>query len=242
MVEPTIAEVVRAHARRHAGREALVFEGRRWTWGKLRVRASRVANALRGRRLEPSDRVAVLSRNVSELWELFLGCALSGTVLCPINFRLVPEHDTVRGLVGYTGARLVFVGAEYEEFAREALASLPLGAADVIALDRDFEAFLLGASDRPPEVTVAAEDPVAMLHTSGTTGDPKGAVISHGAWIWNGLTELTHPRRAARERSGTPGHAPGSHRGTHLAGPRPPSSAVPRWCSAGTGIPTSSSS
>jgi len=104
VVEPTIAHVLRAHARRHAGREALVFEGRRWTWRELRVRASRVANALRDRRLEPGDRVAVLSRNVSELWELFLGCALSGNVLCPINFRLVPEHDTVRGLVGYTGA------------------------------------------------------------------------------------------------------------------------------------------
>jgi crotonobetaine/carnitine-CoA ligase len=61
--------------------------------GELRVRASRVANARRGRRLEPGDRVAVLSRNVSELWELFLGCALSGTVPCPINFRLVGLHE-----------------------------------------------------------------------------------------------------------------------------------------------------
>jgi acyl-CoA synthetase (AMP-forming)/AMP-acid ligase II len=56
-----------------------------------------VANALRGRRLEPGDRVAVLSRNVSELWELFLGCALSGTVLCLINVRLMPEHKTTVG-------------------------------------------------------------------------------------------------------------------------------------------------
>jgi long-chain acyl-CoA synthetase len=177
----TLGDVARKGARIHAGREAVVFEGTRLTYRELDLRVNRLANALQRLGVTRGERVAVLAENTHKVLEVYLGAAKAGLVTVPLNVRLAPEE--LRQILDDSEAALVLAGDGYEETA----ARLRAGAKTVRTwggLDREvagleYEALLREAPDTDPAVPVDEEDLAILMYTGGTTGMPKGVMLSH---------------------------------------------------------------
>ena len=101
----TFAEIIREHAADRPQASALTFEDVTLTFAELHANSSRVANALRSEGVKPGDRVAVLTKNRAEFFELILACSKIGAILVGLNWRLaaaeiaaiVEELDAVGG-------------------------------------------------------------------------------------------------------------------------------------------------
>jgi fatty-acyl-CoA synthase len=173
---------------------AIIFESARRTFGELRERSRRVANALIDRGIEPMDRVAVLSRNCLEFIEIEVGIAGARAIMVPLNWRL--QKDELRNLLQRSEARAIVVEDEYAPVIaalREA-GDLPELSFAVVLGEGEGELTYeelcaSGSSERPPREG-RLEDPHEIIYTSGTTGQPKGAVWSNGTVIWNSIQQV----------------------------------------------------
>ncbi len=184
-------------------REAIVFSAyedvgiaARWTYAELAQRARRVAKALIASGIEPGERFGIWATNVPEWLELQFGAAYTGAVIVPLN----PLYRTseVEFVLGKSGASACFVipenrGASLWEMTREASAGLdhvrllvPLGEADGAPSWEEWLASGDGVSEDEVErraCAVRAEDTSQIQFTSGTTGFPKGAELTHGGTV-----------------------------------------------------------
>ncbi len=157
-------------------------DGRLLSYGELNQRVNRAAAVLSALGTRRGDRVAILSENRPEYLELLLACAKIGAILACQNWRLAaPELAHCVKLVDPVA---VFVSERHE--ALLAKAGTQAGVA-VVRIGADYEARLAAASAAEPELAAQAEDGLMILYTSGTTGLPKGAVISHRAEIARSL-------------------------------------------------------
>jgi len=178
-------------ARRSPQRVAFRFEGTDRTFAELDDRVTRLANALAGRGAAKGDRIAVLMTNRIEVAESYLACARLGAVCVPVNFRLVA--DEVSYIIADSGSRALVVDAGLAELAAQVrrggspAVCLVTGGAAAAAGDgaEDYEQVLSAASPEPPLVDVDEHDPAFIMYTSGTTGRPKGAVLSHFNLVMN---------------------------------------------------------
>ncbi|MHC1561248.1 class I adenylate-forming enzyme family protein [Actinomycetospora sp. C-140] len=175
-----VGDIVRHHARSRPGAVALVVEGREYTYRGVQDLVERTAGALAARGIGHGDRVAVLAKNSLEYVQLYFATASLGAILVPLNFwHRGPEHAYT---IGDAEPALWFVEAGYDEVAQEARAahpSLPVLRIPGPEGDRaDWDAFLAAAVE-PASVPVADDDIHMILYTSGTTGRPKGAMLSH---------------------------------------------------------------
>jgi long-chain acyl-CoA synthetase len=180
-VVTTLADLARTQARVRADHPALTFEGRELTYGELDRRANRVANALTAAGIGRGDRVALLDRNVPELFELIFGAAKIGAVTVPVNWRLAPPE--IRQIVNDAHARMLVVGAEFDAAVREIAADLPtvgqLLDTEPGGARQSFGEWRDAHSDDDPAVPVGPDDVVTQFYTSGTTGLPKGAMLTN---------------------------------------------------------------
>ncbi|HEY6221014.1 MAG TPA: long-chain-fatty-acid--CoA ligase [Candidatus Eisenbacteria bacterium] len=177
----TLADIARKGARIHADREAIVFEGTRLTYRELDRRVNRVANALLRLGLAKGERLAVLADNTHKYLEVYLAAAKAGLVTVPINARLAPEE--MRHILDDSEAALVLAGDGYEELASKLRATAKT-VRTWVGLDREFagleyEALLRQAPDVDPAAPVGENDLTILMYTGGTTGTPKGAMLSH---------------------------------------------------------------
>ncbi len=141
------------------------------TFGAFDRRSSQVANALVRAGVRPGDRVAVLTKNRPEFFELLFGAARAGAVLVALNWRLAPPE--IAAIVADAEPSLVLTGTDQRPLLPASLAD---GAVD---LDTGYEAWIDGLPGTPPDVAVAPDDVVLQLYSSGTTGVPKGARLTH---------------------------------------------------------------
>jgi acyl-CoA synthetase (AMP-forming)/AMP-acid ligase II len=142
------------------------------TYGELDNRVSRLADGLIRKGLEFGDRVAILMANRPEVLESLYACFRAGLVAVPINSRLHP--DEVRYIVTQAGARAIVAGPAHGDSARDS------GANFVINTGRDYEGLISDGDPRVVDRNVATDSPAWLFYTSGTTGHPKGATLSHG--------------------------------------------------------------
>jgi long-chain acyl-CoA synthetase len=172
----SVAELLERSARAFPDKPALITSGGTVTFAELRGRAASVAGAVRAAGTEPGDRVAIALPNVPAFAYCYFGILAAGGVVVPLTPTLT-EREIGRVLED-SGARLVLGAAPSADAARAAAAGAGARYADA--------AELAAAGSPAAETSAAAPDDLAVLaYTSGTTGEPKGAMLSHGNLLAN---------------------------------------------------------
>ncbi|MCG8590841.1 MAG: fatty acid--CoA ligase [Proteobacteria bacterium] len=186
----TVAEILRWRARLAPEREALWHAGRSITYAELDRRASQVANALLAAGVQPGDRVCVLDKGHDEFIEVMFGIAKAGGVYTPVNWRLAPPE--IAYVVNDAEAKVLFVGEAFHP----AVAAIESELAKVRVIVRwgegsntwsTYADFVGEASASDPRCDTAEDETAWQLYTSGTTGHPKGAELTHA-----NLVEVTN--------------------------------------------------
>ena len=177
-----LADVVRAQGKSRGNALAFEFEGRQTTFAEFNVRTNRVANALIALGLKKGDRIAYLGKNSDIYFELLMGAMKAGVVMAPVNWRLAgPE---VAFIVSDCKAPVLFVGPEFITQVKNIKVDLP-DVKHIITTEggapewQDFAAWAAAQSGDDPKVKIDRNDVAIQLYTSGTTGKPKGAMLSH---------------------------------------------------------------
>ena len=173
--ELNIANGIREFAVATPGATAVIDGDRSLTYAALDERSSRLAQGLLGLGLRTGDRVAVLLGNRLEYCEIACGLAKAGFVSVPVNPRLTAVEAAY--ILEHSGSRALIVDEALREVAEPGVAST--GVEHVVAVGAGYEAFLEAARPADPAVEVPETDAFTICYTAGTTGKPKGVVISH---------------------------------------------------------------
>jgi fatty-acyl-CoA synthase len=192
-----VGYVAYKRAQQMPGKTAVIFEDEHYTFGQLNEGTNRCAHMMLGKGIQRGDRVAVVLMNCMEFLEAYFAAAKLGAILVPLNWRMVgPELEYQ---LNDSGARMLI-------FHHDFLGSVDL-IRNKLKVDHDKFVFLKSRSkpdpdteppqcpewaedyheitkgrsvDEPaPAYSVGIDDPLAIVYTSGVTGDPKGAVVSH---------------------------------------------------------------
>jgi len=169
-----LTHMIERAATLHTGRIAVEQGDVRLTYGELCARAARLAGALRARGIRPGERVAILSRNNFRYLEINFACVHAGIVLIPLNHRLAARETD--GILRRTDARLIFQALPYDPQGCEAIAfedDDPPGA------DNAYEKLIAAGEAGPMVLPASLDDTAQIFFTSGTTGEPKGACLTH---------------------------------------------------------------
>jgi len=177
----TLPDAIRHFATARPDAAACVFEGRQASYAGFARNVARVANALRAAGVRPGERIAYLGRNSDHYFELLCGAASMGAVMVPVGWRLAPSE--IAYIVGHCDAALLFAGPESVDVARRLLPGLPsvrgliaMEGADGLPAYADWRD---AQPDQPCGHRPAPHDVVLQLYTSGATGRPRGAMLTH---------------------------------------------------------------
>ncbi len=193
----TVGDILAVRAHLTPRRIALVeYPGRRqYTFGDLQTRSNRAAHALHDRHgVSRGDRVALLANNSVVYLDMFFGLAKLGAIFTPLNWRLSARE--LAGIMGDCRPSAIVAGPHYAATAAEL--GRALGDCRVIAVEGAaipgaacYEDELNGAPETDPvKLPLHEEDPVALLYTSGTTGQPKGVLVPHRMVLWNAINTV----------------------------------------------------
>jgi fatty-acyl-CoA synthase len=156
------------------------------TYRCLDETANRLAHVLRGLGVRRGDRVATLARNRVEYPAIYFAAAKLGAIHVPVSFRY--RAGEIRYVLTQSETSVLLVAAEFTEVAHGLRPELP-ALRHVVALDGEGPASLAAlaaraaAGEPAPEPGLDERDPHVILYTSGTTGDPKGALLSHRSYV-----------------------------------------------------------
>jgi fatty-acyl-CoA synthase len=188
----TIGDALARAGARFGGRTALHFGDRVWTYAELDAAATRVAALLLASGVSPGDRVVAFGRNSDAYLLAWLGCCRAGLIHVPANYALSPPE--LAYIIAQSGARLVLHDAQLE------VAPETAGEAEV----RPFQTLLAAAAGLEPGPGIGEdatdEDVAQILYTSGTTGLPKGAMLTHRALLSEYVSCLLACDYAAEDR------------------------------------------
>jgi fatty-acyl-CoA synthase len=179
-------------AMRHSSSEFATFEGRSFTYGEARARVNRFANALVAGGLGAGDRVSILSKNSIDYLLLFFAASKTGVVPVPLNYRLAPPEWAY--IINDSASKAIFVSPEHVEALDpirpelERTRTFVQFGAEQVEGWRDIESWS-GSEDEAPAVEVLRDDVCFQMYTSGTTGQPKGAMITHDN-VSNQITQM----------------------------------------------------
>lgn len=177
-----VGQLLTKAARVFPERPAVVQGSRRLSYARFNGRVNRLANALYGLGLRPGDHVALLMYNCPEMLEGMFACFKAGCGAVPINFRLHPREYAF--IINHSEAKAVICSPEFaspltglRSELSEARHLISLSNAEMGFLD--YETLLGRASDHFRDAEVAPDDVAWLFYTSGTTGLPKGAMLTH---------------------------------------------------------------
>ena len=157
---------------------------RRFTYAQFDARISRLASHLRNEmKVARGDRVAVLALNTTDTLEVQFACGRLGAIFLPLNTRLtVPE---LQYIVGDASPKVIIHDADLADMALTVARLCGVSSALLLGDGGSYEAGIAAAKplDKAEEVTL--DDVSTIMYTSGTTGQPKGAIITHGMTFWN---------------------------------------------------------
>jgi acyl-CoA synthetase (AMP-forming)/AMP-acid ligase II len=178
-----MGEILRRTASRLPNKPALVMGEQSLTYDQFNRRVNRLASALLEMGLNKGDRVAVLTHNCIEYYEIYLALCKAGGVHCPINNLLRPRE--LQQLAAYIRPRFMIYDAEFSGAVQAVFAAedgpeffIRING-DSSAPGQDYEKLMAGGNEAEPEVEVRGDDVMSIFLTSGTTGRPKGAVRTH---------------------------------------------------------------
>ncbi len=174
-----IAGMIRHWARVQPDAPMLTAGDRVVSWGEVYRRSRRMAQALSAAGVRPGGRVAFLDRNCIEFFDVLFGCSFIGAVTVAVNWRLSP--DEMAAVIEDSTATVLFSGPDYAPAMEAVAAKLP-GVAHRVALP-ELEAWVdehCPDQDAPdPDHPLVGRDVVMQLYTSGTTGQPKGVMLTN---------------------------------------------------------------
>ncbi len=171
-VGSNLVEFLRGVAERWGGRDALLFKPafryQRWSYSRLWEESGRVAAMLQQRGLRKGDQAVLWGPNCPQWVLAFFGCIRAGVVLVPLDVRSAPDY--VERVLSRTEAAVAFTSR-----------FTPKGDVDLGIPEIAFEEVeaLIEGLPQPEEVEIAADDLAEIMFTSGTTGDPKGVMLTH---------------------------------------------------------------
>ena len=172
----TVAGIIREQAARRGEKVAIVYGDRRITYRELEERSNRAARALLAAGVGAQDHVGFLDMNGPEYFEVLFACAKVNAINVGVNWRLSP------GEVAYTvndaEAKVLFVGPDFQAAIGQVRSDLKT-VRTVVNLGEEYEAWLGPAGAADPAAPSAPDDVAIQLYTSGTTGLPKGAMITN---------------------------------------------------------------
>ncbi len=193
MLTANMGEVLARRAKRDPNLEAIVdiSSGRRMTYRELDERANRVAHTVNRLGVQPGDRVALLLGNCPEFVECFYGIAKTGAIVVLLNWRLVA--DELEYLLVDSGAATLIFGDDFraavEELQRRKTTAVKqwvhIASTDEgPAFAQNYETLLAEAPSHSPEIRGGDDDVLCLCYSSGTTGRPKGAMLTHAGQMW----------------------------------------------------------
>ncbi|HKA05482.1 MAG TPA: long-chain fatty acid--CoA ligase [Acidimicrobiales bacterium] len=179
-------------ARRSPLRRAITFEGTTWTYAELQDRIDRLAGALRGHGVCHGDRVGFLGLNQPAFFVTMFAASRLGAIFVPLNFRLTgPELSFI---IGDAGIHTLVVDEPHRAVIDTIRGELPVR--HYWSADSNAESWPSFAhvetGHAPVTMTgpIEADEVAVIMYTSGTTGRPKGAMLTHGNLWWNNTNAL----------------------------------------------------
>ncbi|WP_084396517.1 long-chain-fatty-acid--CoA ligase [Henriciella aquimarina] len=182
---PHLADIPRVQGKALPDKPAFWFEGETTTFAQLDTRANQVANGLVALDVSPGDRVAYLGKNMAVYYELLFGCAKARAAMTGINNRLAPPE--MQFILSDSRSEVLFVAKEFYG-AVEKIAELCPDLKKIIAIDGGhdtWEAYAYWLSvqnENAPGIVTQDDDDVIQLYTSGTTGLPKGVLLTNACY------------------------------------------------------------
>ncbi len=168
---PNLADLLTLAAERHGDRIALKLDDQEVNYAFLEEAASRVAGLLKAKGLEPGDRVGIMLPNVPYFAVVYYGILRAGGVVVPMNVLL--KGREVEFYLSDSGAKVLFAWHGFAEATEDAPAEV------ILVAPGEFEQLVIAAEPSRENVDRAGDDTAVILYTSGTTGTPKGAELTH---------------------------------------------------------------
>jgi long-chain acyl-CoA synthetase len=197
----SLGEILPLAAQRFGNKVALIFEGRELTFTDLDKLSNRLANGLVSLGVKPGDRVTLYSSNCWEWIVSYYGALKAGAVINPLNVMLTAEETEY--VVKDCGAKVIIASKDKGEAllgieARTSVGNIILFGEDTLPGALSFRQIMQEASDKFDAVQVKPESTSTIGYTSGTTGHPKGAMLTHrGVMLNSAMTGVMHVRTCA---------------------------------------------
>lgn len=168
-------------------RDAMVFDGLRWSYGQTSERVNRLANAFRDLGIRKGDRVGMLQVNCIQYIESYFASAKIGAIFVPLNFRAKAEE--LEHMIKNAGIKALLVGERYQEML-ESMLPKTSSVECCISLEgarserfHGYEDLIKSSQPVDISVEIGDDDITILMHTSGTTGRPKGVPLRHSGFV-----------------------------------------------------------
>ena len=175
-------------------RVAIVFEQKRYTFSQLNERANRLANALLNLGVKKGDRVAILQVNCNQCVEAYFATAKLGAIYVPLNFRVKGNELTY--MLNSSETNTLLIGERYIDLANSIRSNLT-SVRHFISIESKhngmlyYEDMLSSSAAEEVATDISDDDTTILMYTAGTTGQPKGVMLSHNSFAIYVLENVT---------------------------------------------------